>query len=330
MKRGLIEWDRAQLPGAEFQERLNQAQRAMGASDLDYLLIYADVDQAGAARFFTNYVPYWGNALLIIPAAGAPVLVTSLSKRVHQWIKEVSLLTDVRSSPDLARAAGNVITEQGVTRGAIGLAEAGAIPFSLRESLENIMSGFQFTDATQLVRQLRKVYGPAALSVVRKATQIAFQALEELGPEAGTLSLQEISARAERFARLHAAEDVDVMAWNKGPLKMRLSVQYCGYWARAGRALDAASSGRELAQKLARLFKPGVSSRQLEKEIIASLGAKEGTAHLEHMCGAFPFEPMGPKAILESGMVVSATVRGPHFLADTFLIKEGGGESLSG
>jgi hypothetical protein len=78
MKRGLIAWDRAQLPPAVFDSRLARARAALAERSLPALLVYTDVWRSNQARFLTNFMPYWNRSLIAIPADAPPVLLCAL------------------------------------------------------------------------------------------------------------------------------------------------------------------------------------------------------------------------------------------------------------
>ncbi|MBI3076452.1 MAG: hypothetical protein HYY85_05590 [Deltaproteobacteria bacterium] len=74
MKRGLVEWDRQELPEGAFAARLAACRAGMCEERLDALLVYTDVWRAGHVRFLSHYLPYWSSGLLVLPLEGEPLL----------------------------------------------------------------------------------------------------------------------------------------------------------------------------------------------------------------------------------------------------------------
>ena len=75
MKRGWITWDKAVIPPAAFEARLGAACAHLAAHDLAALVVYSDVWKSNQGRYFSNFMPYWNRALIVIPRDGAPVLL---------------------------------------------------------------------------------------------------------------------------------------------------------------------------------------------------------------------------------------------------------------
>jgi len=91
---------------------LARLQEKMRDAELGVVLIYTSFARPSAVAWLTHFVPYWNEALLVVLPTGAPVLLAAFSKRVHDWIRSVSHLGEVRSAPDLGRAAVNFLEER--------------------------------------------------------------------------------------------------------------------------------------------------------------------------------------------------------------------------
>ena len=63
MKRGLISWDRAELPAAAFDARLSALYQLCADFDVPALVAYSDVCRSNDVRYISNYMPYWNRAL---------------------------------------------------------------------------------------------------------------------------------------------------------------------------------------------------------------------------------------------------------------------------
>ena len=82
MKRGLVLFDPAEIPAAEWRARVAAVQRELAASGTDVALIYGDVSRSDDIAYLTNLCVYWNEGVLAVPAHGEPAFLTKLSPRV--------------------------------------------------------------------------------------------------------------------------------------------------------------------------------------------------------------------------------------------------------
>ena len=96
MKRGLITWDKGEVPPEVFEQRIHRVRSVLEQRNLAALLVYSELWRSNQARYFSNYMPYFNRALLVIPKDGPPTLLCGLSPRVYGWIRSVTTIEDVR------------------------------------------------------------------------------------------------------------------------------------------------------------------------------------------------------------------------------------------
>jgi hypothetical protein len=240
MKRGWIHWDEAELPRAAFEARLHSAQQALAERDLPALAVYTDIWRSNQVRHFANFMPYWNRALLVIPREGAPTLLCGLSPRVYPWIRSVTILDDIRPSPNLARQALQMAAEKGWSK--MGVLDLVQLPYDLHQQMQG--------GSIELVN----VSLPAApdeweLAMYRRAAQMARDVLsEELRAGVG-ISDHEFTGRLERKFRRAGAEDLVILLTNGrsapapprgetlGPdFSVSLALEYRGHWVKVARS----------------------------------------------------------------------------------------------
>lgn len=287
MRRGLISWSREEVPAAVLDERVARLQRAMRAEGLDAALAYTSFAQPAAVSWLTHFVPYWSEAMLAVFATGAPVLLASLTKRVHPWIREVSHVGEVVAAPKLGRAAAKLVTERFKEPARIGIVDRDAMPWSVAETLNEPRVGMTLVDATALFAGIRQPADDAEIGLARRASDIAAGAFAAIPP--GAQRASEVLAAMEQAARLKGAEEVILrIAPNLGssavlrriegeaPLGSRYSVElslaYKATWIRVARSLSP--NGEPDAWKHAsRWFAEAVSTLD-EKGVAAGPGAR--------------------------------------------------------
>src|SRR5262249_48686967 len=109
MRRGLISRSPVELPDAVLDARVARTRAAMRAASLDALIVYTNNTRPAGVSWLTGFVPYWSEALLVLPRERAPVLVVALTYRVKSWIERVSRVADVIHTPRIGLEAARMI-----------------------------------------------------------------------------------------------------------------------------------------------------------------------------------------------------------------------------
>ena len=206
MRRGLISWSHDEVPPSVLDGRVARLQQQMHAAQLGAVLVYTSFARPSAVAWLTHFVPYWNEALLIVLPTGAPVLLAAFSKRVHDWIRSVSHLGELRSAPELGRAAVAFLGEHPPKPLRIGVLELDALPWSVAEPLVKSEYGRTLVDATGLFTAIRQPADEVEIRLARRAATIAVQAFKAI--PTGAKRASELLSALERSARLDGAEEV--------------------------------------------------------------------------------------------------------------------------
>src|SRR6266446_1469695 len=154
MRRGLISRSKAELPDAVLDARLARVRAAMDAAGLDALLLYTNNTRAAGVSWLTGFVPYWSEALLVVPRDREPVLVAALSYRVKSWIERTSRLAEVIHGPRIGFEAASMIAARKADA-AVGIADLDGLAAGIVEDLRRGGPRLSFSDATALFAPLR-------------------------------------------------------------------------------------------------------------------------------------------------------------------------------
>jgi hypothetical protein len=261
VKRGWITWDETELPRAAFDTRLDALRRHLAAGNLSAAVIYTDVWRSNRVRYFSNFMPYWNRALLVVPRDSQPILLTSLSPRVYPWIRSVTILENIRSSPNLPKALEALAAERSWQR--IGVLDLSRLP-----------SDIQFGPSLEVVDlSFPHVPDEWELAMRRKAAQMAREGLHEELPNAVGQTDHAFTARLEKRFRRAGAEDLIVLLTNgltvPAPARgetlgadcsVSLALEYRGHWVKIARS----ASRRD---------------------------PFPGRIHVENLSGPYPYEP---------------------------------------
>lgn len=263
MRRGLISRSPVELPDAVLDARLSRVRTAMREAQLDALIIYTNNTRPAGVSWLVGFVPYWSEALLVVPREAAPYLVAALTFRVKTWIERVSRLGEVLHDPRVGlKAAQQIAATQ--KNAAVGVADFDGLAAGIADDLRAGGPELTLRDASALFSKLRSQADPAEIALAANAAAIAHNALAQA--QGGTLNA--MLAAAERQARLLGAEEIYLAAapdLARDPrfariegeaalgksYALRATVAYKGVWVRLVRAFCEDALAREAAARLA-------------------------------------------------------------------------------
>jgi hypothetical protein len=207
MRRGLIARSPVELPDAVFDARLDRVRAAMRAAQFDALVIYTNNTRPAGVSWLAGFVPYWSEAVLVVPREAAPYLVVALSFRVKPWIERVSRVADVLHTPRIGLKAAQQIAAARADA-AVGVVDFDGFPAGIAEDLREGGPKLTLHDASALFASLRSVADPAEIALASRAAQIGRHALSA----AQGKTLNDMIAGAESKARLLGAEEIYIAA----------------------------------------------------------------------------------------------------------------------
>jgi Xaa-Pro aminopeptidase len=268
MRRGLISRSEAELPDAVLDARLARVRGAMAEAGLDALLLYTNNTRPAAVSWLTGFVPYWSEALLVVPRDRPPVLVAALTYRVKSWIERVSRVAEVRHTPRVGLEAARLLAEAKADA-AVGIPDRDGLAAGIADDLRAGGPRLVLSDATRLFEKLRAVADPAEIALAAHAAAIAARALAQgSGKDIAGKNLGAIIAAVEREARALGAEEIYLaaapdlargsrLARIEGAatagesFALRVSVAYKGAWIRLIRTFGEGTDGEAAAARLA-------------------------------------------------------------------------------
>ena len=173
------------FPETEFVQRLERAQRAMMAANIDALLVTTEAE----LRYFSGFrTLFWQSAtrpwFLIVPAHGKPVAVIP---EIGAALMRATWLDDVRTwpSPHATDDGITLLVEalRGVVHIGMSMGRASALRMPLRdfERLRDALPGVEWIDASLIIRDLRMVKSEAEIEKIRAICAIGSAAFARAG-----------------------------------------------------------------------------------------------------------------------------------------------------
>jgi hypothetical protein len=250
MKRGLISWDRAELPAAAFDTRLSAVYQLCADFDVPALVAYSDVSRSNDVRYISNYMPYWNRALTVVPRGEKPILLCALSPRVYPWIKSVTVHETILPSPSLPAQLVKLCAEKGWNK--VGVLDRAGLPNDLYTQL-----GAEKLAVVDIPHgRFRPAATESELVMHRRAAALAREILEsEVTRMAIGLTDHELTGRLERRFRRAGAEDLVVLISDGRSVPLpaagkkinenssaTVALEYNGHWVKLSRNVDNVSS----------------------------------------------------------------------------------------
>jgi hypothetical protein len=240
MKRGLITWDKSEIPPSVFERRVDRVRRVLTERELAALVVYSELWRSNQARFFSNYMPYFNRALLVIPQDLPVTLLCGLSPRVYGWIRSVTTIEDVRPAANFAKPLFEIAAERKWTR--IGALDFPQFPYDIHKALQAGTLEIANVESPA-------VYVPAEdeteIAIRKKAADMVRRILDEEMPAGAGKVDHHFVGQLERRFRRAGAEDLIVLLTNgqtvpappsgavlKQGYSVSVAMEYRGHWVR--------------------------------------------------------------------------------------------------
>ena len=264
MKNGLIKWDHQEIPDEEIRGRIQVIQKRMREDNMDALILFGDVNEAGALNYFSNFAPYYFSSALVLVQSGDGVMTTAMAQRGRPWILSNSLTQDLRFQRDYGKGCSDVLKEIGLQHNRVGIVDLDLFPYTPFLDLKKEFPQVEFIDVTEMVNALRLIRSPVEMSLIREAAKIADDTLEGVVEQWSFQKECELAAEIERQTRYRRCEDIFVhvtshkngVRWVhlpteetlEGEILVEMMVQYKNYWADLGRTIMPKNPQTSLTQ----------------------------------------------------------------------------------
>ena len=312
MRRGLMGWDKTELPQAALDARVARMQEAMRRDRLDAYLLYSNLVRPSAVQWLTGFTPYWIESILMVGCDSAPILATALSKRVADWIRTTASLGEIINTPKPATAIGQRLAAAGCKR--VGVLELDGLPTVHYDEIVATTPGIELIDAGATFTTARRSIDAAERKLIEHADALAIAALDQVDASQVT-DAGALAGLVEKHARLAAAEeayiavapDLDAdrrLVRVSGPVPLgqrfavRASIAYKGSWVRRTRSFAKDDAGKRAFARgqewLDQLAHASAENLALSKQLAGALKAFPGgilrSWMAESTIGSYPLE----------------------------------------
>jgi len=295
MKRGLVSWDKSELPVDELAGRLAAVHAVARKKSVDAVVLYSDVWRSNDARYLSNYMPYWNRAFVVVPRDEKPLLLCALSPRVYPWIKTVTTHETILPSPSPPANLFKLCAERGWKW--VGVVDLDGLPADLHA--EMVAGKVELVDIPH--HEIRSAPTEVEVWMHARAARMAREVLEKELPAAKGQTDHELIGRLERQLRRAGAEDVVVLVSDgEGPpipaegrtvgahTSIVVANEYNGHWAKVTRNVAGVTSrlpARDGVTELREILSGRYSWETLDDAKVAAvvslqLAIPDGSRHL--------------------------------------------------
>lgn len=181
------------IPVDEFHKRLEDFKRKMDSIHVDLAVIYSNLCDPSAVRYFSDVSPINENIALLIPLEGDPILCSG--QACHEWSKYHSKIDDIRIMPEVGEVAGTeynletldfedlfreIDNKYNIRK--VGYIGELIIPYCITSKAEKVFNKAEFTFIDKVLYEMRCRKSKNELEVMEKASDIISHAFEYAVP----------------------------------------------------------------------------------------------------------------------------------------------------
>ncbi|BCG57049.1 M24 family metallopeptidase [Paenibacillus sp. URB8-2] len=163
------------MPANETSRRMSILKASLAKNGIDALVVYGNGagESGGTIRYLTSWMPQNPDAILIVPAEGTPVLITSDKNRARGFVRFFGNDGQVVKAGNLFGTVKEVLASA-VPRGRV-VAQAGEFDLTVAraEEFRALLSPYEVTNGNAIINKQRLERTPFEAEKHRKATALA-------------------------------------------------------------------------------------------------------------------------------------------------------------
>jgi len=186
--------DFPKIPDTEFKTRMQKFKEKMEKEKIDLVVVFSNLLDPSAVRYFTDVSPINESAALVIPLEGEPIMCSG--QACHEWSKHKSKVKDVRIFPEVGEVSGVEYNIEGqfdfkdlfkelkdkYSIGKIGIIGDLIFPYEIYKKLERIFPDAEKSSAEALMYELRMRKSENEIACIKKAAEIITDTFEYAVP----------------------------------------------------------------------------------------------------------------------------------------------------
>jgi len=178
------------IPDSEFKLRMQKFKEKMEKEKIDLVVIFSNLLDPSAVRYFSDVSPINESAALAIPLEGEPVMCSG--QACHEWSKNKSKIKDVRIFPEVGEVSGVEYDIEGQLdfedlfeelKGKYNIKKIGVVgdlifPYEIYKKIEKVFPDAERVSAEALMYELRMKKSESEITCIKKAGEIITNTFE--------------------------------------------------------------------------------------------------------------------------------------------------------
>lgn len=175
---------------SEFEGRLQNFKKKMESEHIDLVVIFSNLLDPSAVRYFADVSPINESAGLVIPLEGEPIMCSG--QACHEWSRNNSKVKDVRIFPEVGEVSGVEYDIEGqidfqdlfmemkskYSVKKIGIIGDLIFPYEIYKKLQKVFPETEKVSAEMLMYELRMQKSESEIACIKMASEIITKSLE--------------------------------------------------------------------------------------------------------------------------------------------------------
>lgn len=176
-KNKLIETGVSLLDQREKVRRWEEVRRKMAEKGYALLIVFSNAMRRGHVRYLSNYSVIFSHVGVLFPLRGEPQLL-AFSPIQEEWSRK-SWICNARYSSNFAKEIVRTIKEKSLVKQKIGFVGVENIPPNIYQEIVANLPSTRFSDASDILIELRKVKSNVEISLTKMAANLADEACKK-------------------------------------------------------------------------------------------------------------------------------------------------------
>jgi len=186
----LIMDDLPEIPDIEFHQRLNSFKEKISYQGIDLVIIFSNLLDPSAVRYFSDVSPVNESAAIVIPIEGETIMCSG--QACHEWSRHKSKIKDIRILPEVGEVSGVEYNIEGQLdfedllkelKNKYSIKKIGIIgdlifPYEIYRKIEKVFPDAEKVSAEAIMYELRMKKSENEIACIKKAAEIITETFE--------------------------------------------------------------------------------------------------------------------------------------------------------